>query len=68
MLLDTIIWIVKSVRDEHKKAIEWLNEQCESINFFAIQIEVWCIDNSAYAPKFHVISQPNGWTKAIKKQ
>lgn len=27
---EIIVWIVKSVRDEHKQAIDWLNEHTES--------------------------------------
>mgnify|MGYP001167884304 CR=1 FL=1 len=64
---EIIIWIVKSVRDEHRQAVEWLNEHTDSkINFFAIQIEVWRIGDSPYAPRFHTIAQPNDWAKAIK--
>ncbi len=64
---EIIIWIVASVRDEHKQAIDWLNEHTDSnINFFAIQMEVWKILDSPYAPKFHVIAKPNDWAKAVK--
>jgi len=64
---EIIIWIVKDVRDEHKQAIDWLNENTnESINFFAIKMEVWQIDDSPFAPKFQVVSQPNDWAKTIK--
>jgi hypothetical protein len=64
---EVIIWIVKDVRDEHKQAIDWLNEHTdENIYFFAIKMELWQIDNSPYAPKFQIISQPNDWAKAIK--
>lgn len=63
-----VIWIVKSVRDEHKQAVDWLNEHTDSnINIFAIQMEVWKISNSPYAPKFQVIAKPNDWAKAVKK-
>ncbi|MFA8435003.1 MAG: DUF4268 domain-containing protein [Marinifilaceae bacterium] len=63
-----IIWIVKDFRDEHKQALDWLNENTnEKINFFGIKMELWQIDNSSYAPKFHVVSQPNQWSKAIRK-
>ncbi len=63
-----IVWIVKDVRDEHKQAVDWLNEHSdEHANFFAIEMEVWQIGDSPYAPKFNVISQPNDWAKAIKK-
>ncbi len=64
---EIIIWIVKDVRDEHKQAIDWLNEHTdEKINFFAIKMELWQIGNSPFAPKFQIISKPNDWAKAIK--
>lgn len=64
---EIIVWIVKSVRDEHKQAVDWLNEHTDSnINIFAIQMEVWKISNSPYAPKFQVIAKPNDWAKAVK--
>ena len=65
---EIIVWIVKSVRDEHKQAIDWLNEHTDQkINIFAIQMEVWRIGESPYAPKFQVIAKPNDWAKAVKK-
>jgi len=64
---EIVIWIVRSVRDEHKQAVDWLNEHTDSnINIFAIQMEVWKISNSPYAPKFQVIAKPNDWAKAVK--
>lgn len=63
-----IIWIVRGVRDEHKQAVDWLNEHSdEEINLFLIKMELWQIGDSAPAPKFHIISQPNDWAKAVKK-
>lgn len=65
---EIIIWIVKEVRDEHKQAIDWLNDNTnEKINFFAISIELWKIGNSPFAPRFNIISKPNNWAKALKK-
>ena len=65
---EIVIWIVKDVRDEHKQAIDWLNEHTDDkINIFAIRMELWQIGDSPCAPKFHVVSQPNDWAKAIKK-
>jgi NADH:ubiquinone oxidoreductase subunit C len=64
---EIIIWIVRDVRDEHKQAIDWLNEHTdEDIYFFAIKMELWQIDNSPYAPKFQIISKPNDWAKALR--
>ncbi|MBI4975399.1 DUF4268 domain-containing protein [Candidatus Peregrinibacteria bacterium] len=64
---EIIIWIVKDVRDEHQKAIDWLNEHTdENIGFFLIKIELWQIEGSNPAPKFEIMVSPNEWAKAIK--
>ena len=64
----TIIWIVKEAREEHRQAIDWLNEHTdEEINIFLCRIELWKIEDSKTAPKFQIVSSPNNWTKAIKK-
>jgi len=64
---EIIIWIVKDVREEHKQAIDWLNEHTdENINFFAIKLELWQIGDSDLAPKFQIISRPNDWAKSLK--
>ena len=63
-----IIWIVKSVREEHRQAIDWLNEHTDDgINIFLCKIELWKIGDSAIAPKFQIVSSPNNWTKNIKR-
>ena len=64
---EVVIWIVRKARDEHKKAIEWLNQHTDdSSAFFLIEIEVWKIGNSDPAPKFNVVERPNDWAKAMK--
>ena len=63
-----VVWIVKRARDEHRQAIEWLNQHTdEQIGFFLVEIELWQIDDSAYAPMFKVVERPNDWAKEIKK-
>lgn len=63
-----VIWIVKRARDEHRQAIEWLNQHTdEQIGFFLVEIELWQIDDSAFAPMFKVVERPNDWAKEIKK-
>jgi hypothetical protein len=65
---EIVVWIVKDVRDEHKQAVDWLNEHTDDkVNIFAIRMELWQIGDSPYAPKFNVVSMPNDWAKAIKK-
>lgn len=62
------IWIVKEAREEHRQAIDWLNEHTdEETAFFLLQIELWQIGDSPLAPKFEVISKPNDWAKTVKQ-
>lgn len=64
---EVVIWIVKRARDEHKQAVEWLNQHTdENIGFFLIEIELWRINDSLPAPKFNVVEKPNAWAKTIK--
>ena len=64
----TIIWVVKDVRDEHKSAIEWLNENTtDEVGFYLFRIELWQIGDSPLAPKFEIISKPNNWVRAVKE-
>lgn len=64
----TIIWIVKEAREEHRQAIDWLNEHTDdNLSFFLVQIELWQIGDSPLAPKFEIISKPNDWAKTIKQ-
>lgn len=66
---EVVIWIVKHARDEHRQAIEWLNQHTdENIGFFLVEIELWKIDNSAPAVKFNVVERPNDWAKTIKNK
>lgn len=64
-----IVWIVKEAREEHRSAIEWLNNNtAASINFFLIEIHAYKIGDSLYAPKFEIIEKPNGFIKNAKTQ
>ncbi len=64
---EIIVWIVKDVRNEHKQAIDWLNEHTdEKINFFAVKIQALQIDDSNPAPYFQVVCKPNAWAKIMK--
>lgn len=62
-----MIWIVKDCREEHRRAVDWLNEHSDgSVNFFLIKIELWQIEGSNPAPKFEILVSPNEWAKAMK--
>ena len=62
-----VVWIVTEAREEHKSAIEWLNNNTnQNINFFLIEIHAYKIGNSLPAPKFEVIERPNDFIKLSK--
>lgn len=67
----TIVWIAARVTDEHRAALDWLNEITDTeVRFFALEVELWRIADSVPAPKFNVVSKPNDWsrrTTAAKK-
>lgn len=64
---NVVVWIVARARDEHRRAIEWLNEHTDSeIGFFLVQIELWSINGSVAAPRFDVVESPNEWVKEGK--
>jgi hypothetical protein len=65
----TIVWIAAKFTDEHRAALDWLNECTdENLNFFGIEIELWRIGDSAIAPKFNVVCKPNDWTRTVAKE
>lgn len=65
---DVVIWVVKHAREEHKAAVEWLNNHTDDkIDFFLCEIKLFQIGDSEIAPLFTVVERPNDWTKEIKK-
>ena len=64
----TIVWVAKRFTDEHRSALDWLNEITDNtFNFFGIEVELWKIGGSSIAPNFKIVSKPNEWTKSISK-
>src|SRR5258708_3912238 len=44
----TIVWVAQRFTEEHRAALDWLNEHTdEQINFFGLEIELWKIGDSA---------------------
>lgn len=63
-----IVWIVKEAREEHRSALEWLNNiTSDAVNFFLIEIHAYKIGDSDPAPYFEVVEKPNDFTKSNKK-
>lgn len=62
----TIVWIADKFIDEHRAALDWLNEITdESFSFFGLEVELWRIASSPLAPKFNIVSKPNNWIRNV---
>ena len=65
----TIVWVAARFTDEHRAALDWLNRATTTgFNFFGLEVELWQIGNSPFAPKFNVVSQPNDWSRTVQEQ
>ena len=61
------IWVVKHAREEHAKAIEWLNEVTGmDRGFFLVEVSAVKIGDSLPAPVLSVVEKPNDWAKTSK--
>jgi hypothetical protein len=64
-----VIWIASKFTDEHKKALDWLNDHTsDEIGFYGIKVELWQIDNSQPAVRFNVVSEPNAVVRQATKR
>jgi hypothetical protein len=63
----TIVWIAKTFREEHRQALDWLNEHTdENTHFFGVEIRLIQIDDSRPSVQFVLAAKPNGWQKAVR--
>ena len=62
-----VVWIVTHAKEEHRSAIEWLNNNTNgNINFFLIELHAYRIGDSLPAPYFEVVEKPNDFIKNTK--
>lgn len=62
----TIIWIADQFTEEHRAALDWLNEiSDERFRFFGLEVQAWRIGDSRSAPKFNIVSKPNDWSRNV---
>jgi hypothetical protein len=62
-----IVWLTKEFRDEHRQALDWLNQRTgEDTQFFGVVVELWKIGDSLPAPHFKLVATPNEWGKSRK--
>jgi hypothetical protein len=63
----TIVWISAEFCEEHRAAINWLNQLTDkSVRFFGLEVELWKIGDSPAAPRFNVVCQPNDWENTVR--
>lgn len=61
-----IVWVTPKFRENHRAAIDWLNERTdEDTNFFAVEVSAVRIDDSKPAAVFTLVAKPNSWTKQV---
>ena len=65
---DIIVWIAPKFNDEHRDAIQWLNQNSrEGIDLFAIRLEVWRISDSPPAVRLNPVEDPSEWKEKAKR-
>jgi len=63
-----VIWIFTDIKEEHRQAIDWLNENSsQNVSFFGINLRLIQIGDSKPAPEFQIVSKPNEWAKILKQ-
>ncbi len=62
-----VVWITEQSKQNHQKAVEWLNDNVgDDMHFFLLEAEILQIDDSKPVPRFNVVVEPNDWSKASK--
>ncbi|MFN8185822.1 MAG: DUF4268 domain-containing protein [Gaiellales bacterium] len=63
----TIIWVAKAFREEHRVALEWLNEHTdERTRFFGVVVRALRVGASQPAPFLEVAAKPSDWQKSVR--
>lgn len=64
----SVIWVAETIREEHRQALEWLNNRTDNdTQFFAVVVEVIKIDDSKPAFNLKPVVFPNEWHKSKSK-
>ncbi len=59
-----VVWISPEFREEHRSALDWLNNLVSNVMFFGLELEVLKIDNSKPAVRLNIVSKPNEWRRS----
>ena len=59
---NTMVWIAGEFRDEHREALDLLNQRTdEDTQFFGVEVELTKIGDSLPAPNFKLVAIPRKW-------
>ena len=62
---EIIIWVSQEITEEHRSAMDWLNNNTnENLEFYAVEANIIRIGNSQPALNFKLKSFPNEWSKS----
>jgi hypothetical protein len=65
-----VVWIAEHFRDEHRAALDWLNQRTDSnTRFFGVQLRAVTLEGAPQglvAPLLEVLVKPNDWGKRVK--
>ena len=62
----TIVWMATDFREEHRQALDWLNDLAQGdARFFGVEIGAVRIEESLPAPLFKMRAQPNDWHATV---
>jgi hypothetical protein len=65
----TVVWIAASFRDEHRQALEYLNDLAgDNARFFGLMIQAAVIGDSPPAPVFTRLVEPSNWRAQVRAQ
>lgn len=60
-----VVWVAPRFREEHRQAIDWLNDHTDdTLDFFLVQLNIIKIDSSRPAVYLRLVSFPNQWSKS----
>ena len=66
---EVVIWVSTAIREEHRQALDWLNQRSDSkTDFFAVVVEIIQIGDSKPALQFRVVVSPNEWQKSARNK